>query len=182
MDFFRGIAGLFLYIGSLFVPVGESRLEIRAINLDDGAHYLIRTAFEFQWNDNLTDIVNAGIPITMRHSVRFDRQRQDVYRILRKPVSQRHYFVIDSVPGTGRAAASVSSQSFPNIPVALRHFRQIDWEIDNSARTLDFSVEIMNSFVPSMEIYVDISPLFGGRRFSERIRIENVERTERRSR
>ncbi|MCL2844046.1 MAG: hypothetical protein FWE23_01135 [Chitinivibrionia bacterium] len=177
MDFFRGIAGLFLYIGALFVPVDESRLDVRALNSDSDAHYHIRTTFEFQWSDNLTDIVNAGIPITMKYSARVDRQRQDFYRILRRPVSQRYYFVIDSVPG-----GDTNSRSFPNIPVALRHFRQIEWEIDNSAKNLDFSVEILNSFVPSMEIYVDISPAFGGRRFSERIRIENAENTGRRSR
>jgi len=69
--------------------------------------------------------------------------------------------------------------------LALRTFRQAEWEIENTAKVLDFSVEIENSFVPSMEVFVDISSVFGGRRFTNRIRIENMEipqNTERRTR
>jgi len=172
MGFFRGIAGLFLYIGSLFAPAGETRLDIRALDLEADNHYLLRTVFEFRWDDNLTDFVDAGISITLKYTGIFDRQRQEFYRIIRKPLMQRDFFVVDSMLD-GR----VILQNFPNLPLALRYFRQVDWNIDNSAQTAEFTVEIPKAFVPSMEVFIDISPAFGGRRFSERIRIENIEPT-----
>jgi len=174
MNFFKGIAGLFLYIGALFAPVGESRLDVKALDLDGAQYFRIITTFEFDWSDNLTDIVNAGIPIIVKYSARHDRQKQEFYRILRKPVKQRNYIVLDSLPN-----GDTVSLNFANIPLALRTFRQVEWQIENTAKVLDFSVEIENSFVPSMEIYVDISPAFGGKRFSNRIRIENTERRSR---
>jgi len=167
MEFFKGIAGLFLYIGSLFAPVGESRLDVKAVVLDDEQNYAVTTVFEFDWSDDLTDIVNAAIPVVVKYSCRFDRKKSEFYRILRKPISNKYYFVVDSLPN-----GDTVSRSFSNIPLALRHFRQVEWKVENSANAADFSVEIENSFVPSMKVYVDISPAFGGRKFGDRIRME----------
>jgi hypothetical protein len=167
MEFFKGFAGLFLYIGSLFAPVGESQLNVKNMTLDDEQNYKIATVFEFNWSDDLTDIVNAGIPVVVKYSCRFDRKKYEFYRILRKPISNKNYFVVDSL-----SSGDTVSKSFPNIPLALKHFRQVEWIIENSASAADFSVEIENSFVPSMKVYADISPAFGGRKFSGKIKIE----------
>jgi hypothetical protein len=167
MGFFKGIAGLFLYIGALFAPVGESRLEVKGLNSDDARYYRIKTTFDFQWNDNFTDIINSGIAITVKYSCAYDRKKEKLYRTLQKPVSQKEYLLIDSL-----SDGSVNTKKYANIPIAMRNFKQVIWKVESSAKILDFSAEVTNSFVPSMEIYVDISPLFGGRKFSKRLRIE----------
>jgi len=167
MEFFKGIAGFFLYLGTLVVPAGESRLDVKILNSDDKQYYRIRTVFDFPWDENSTEIVNSGIPIVVKYSCKTGRRKQELYRILQKSVSQKDYFVIDSLPD-GQAA----SKSFQNIHLAVRNFKQLEWIISVSVKNLDFSAEIENSFVPSMDLYADISPIFGGKKFGKKVSVE----------
>lgn len=171
MEFFKGIAGFFLYLGTLVVPVGESKIDVKMLNSADERCHRIRTVFEFQWDENFTQIVNSGIPVVVKYSCKAGRQKQELYRILRKSVSQKDYFVIDSLPD-GQAA----SKSFPNIPLALKNFKQLEWMISVSVKNLEFSAEVENSFVPSMNLYADISPIFGGKKFAKKLSVEKESR------
>jgi hypothetical protein len=170
MEFFKGIAGFFLYLGTLVAPTSESNLSVKTLYSDDAQYYRIRTVFEFNWDENSTEIVNSGISIVVKYSCKAGRKKQELYRILRKPVFQKDYFVIDSLPD-----GQTISKSFPNIPLALRNFKQIEWLVSVSVKKLDFSAEIENSFVPSMDLYVDISPIFGGKRFDRKVNIEEFQ-------
>jgi len=166
MNFFQSIAGFFLYLGSLAVPVEESNLELRILSGDE-QNIRVKSTFEFQWNDKSTEIVNSAIPITIKYTNKAGGEKQELYKILRKPINEKEYFVIDS------SAYARFEKTYPNIQLALRNFKQIEWEIPLNSEKIDLTAEIENSFVPSMNLYVDISPIFGGNKFVRKISIKN---------
>jgi hypothetical protein len=165
MSFFKGIAGFFLYLGSLAVPVEERNLELRILSAD-GENIFVRSIFEFQWSDKSTEIVNSAIPITIKYTNRAGGEKQELYKTLRKPISQNEYFVIDSAKNIR------VEKTYPNIQLALRYFKQIEWEIPTNSERIDLTAEIENSFLPTMNLYVDISPIFGGNRFVKKISVK----------
>lgn len=170
MNFFKSIAGFFLYLGSIAVPVEESNLELRF--LDGGEQNLrVRSVFEFQWSNESTEIVNSAIPITIKYTNRIYGEKEELYKILRKPISEDEYFVIDSTKNGKK-----TEKSYPNIQLALRHFKQVEWLLPKSVERIDLTAEVENSFVPSMNLYVDISPIFGGSKFVRKVSVKRERR------
>ena len=171
MNFFKSVAGFFLYIGSLVAPVSESSLDLRMLS-PTAENLRVKSVFEFAWDDKSTDIVNSAIPVKIKYTMRAGGERQELYKILRKAISESDFSVIDSIPNTaGTADGNVSVRTYPNIQLALRNFRQIEWEIPLSSERIDLTAEVEKSFVPSMNLYVDISPIFGGSKFVRKISV-----------
>jgi len=165
MNFFKSVAGFFLYIGSLVAPVSESSLDLRMLS-PTAENLRVKSVFEFAWDDKSTDIVNSAIPVKIKYTMRAGGERQELYKILRKAISESDFSVIDST-----ADGNISLRTYPNIQLALRNFRQIEWEIPLSSERIDLSAEVEKSFVPSMNLYVDISPIFGGSKFVRKISV-----------
>ena len=169
MNFFKSVAGIFMYIGAFFVPVEESSLQLQTLSTTDRGTWLVKSVFEFQWSDKSTEIVYSAIPIVIKYTLRAGNEKQELYRILRKPISQSEYFVIDSILDMKDL---LSEKTYPNIQLALRHFKQTEWEIPLSTDRMDLTAEVEYSYVPSMDLYVDISPIFGGNKFVRKISIK----------
>lgn len=169
MSFFKGIAGFFLYLGSLAVPIEESNLQLRIFPAENEI-IKVRSDFEFQWNDKSTEIVNSAIPINIKYTNKAGGEKQELYKILRKPINESQYFVIDSTKN------KKTEKTYPNIQLALRNFRQVEWEIPHNAEKIDLTAEVEKSFVPSMNIFVDISPIFGGSKFVRKIPVKKEKR------
>lgn len=169
MNLFKSIAGFFIYIGSLAVPVEESSLELRFLP-NDANSLRAQSVFEFRISDELTSIVNSEIPVIVKYTLKAGREQTQLYKILRKPITQSDYLVIDSTN------AGKFEKTYPNIQLAVRNFSRNEWKIDKSVERIELTAEVRDAFVKSMNAYVDISPVFGGTKFVSKISVKKARR------
>lgn len=153
-------------MGNWFMPVSPAELTVAIIG-KSGDLYRIRSTLEFRLSEDASALIDAGVPIQVRLLCRTESSQTTVTRTFRSDLANRAYLVIDS-----SGNRQIDRRSHTNLMAAARQFRQMNWEVDTGATRVDFSADVVPVTVPRLNRSVDISPLFGGKRFTRTLIID----------
>lgn len=153
-------------MGSWFTPSNPSELTIQVVG-KTGASYQLHSQLEFTLTDDAIALVDAGVPLQVKYVFHTDSETSVLIRTLRSDLGSRSYTVSDS---TGNRVSS--TKKVGNVILAARQFKGVTWQIDVTDSKIELSAEILSVNVPRLGRTVDISPLFGGKKFTQTIVID----------
>jgi hypothetical protein len=160
-----GFLGLFLFLSNWFSP-GINPGEISVIAVKElAAVYQIESSFSIDWNEQMNDIIDAGIP--MRFLIAYASDKGDTtafIRTLQCDISSYIYSVKDSVlTKAGNHAPAV--KNFRQIYRAQRSFTRLIFYISKKATAYIIKAELLPSKVSQLNRTIDVSDICGCRTF-----------------
>jgi len=166
-----GFAGLFLFLANWLSPSeGEGELLLHSMLLTDTV-LTIECEQKFRWTEEATSIIDAGIPLMITFYTDVDDSSDERYtRILRSPLDEESYTVVDSLDGE-----LYDSQSYSNIYLAVKAFRLIRFSFPATTDEVEILGVLLPSPVSQMNTTVSLAPICGGDRFYRKV---NVTRSE----
>lgn len=153
-------------MGSWVSPEQPGDLSVQVLNRSKGV-YQIRSELKFTLTEDAAALVDAGVPLQVRYVCRSPRETTVLTRTLRSDLGNRLYIVTDSIENR-----PIKVKKEGNIFVAARQFKGVVWLVDTVDTRIEFSAEIVPVIVPRLERTVDMSPLFGGRKFGQTLVID----------
>ncbi len=162
-SFATGFAGLFLFIGNWFSSSGDGELTLREFTIKQNFTE-VTYRMDFRWSDEATAIIDAGIPLIIKHSCSFENGHNlSFIRTLKTSVESNGYTVFDSKDGD-----KIKNNKYSNIYVALKRFRVVTISDSSQSAVVSIVTKTMPSPVSSLSRTVDLSPICGGEQLSSR--------------
>ncbi len=164
-----GFLGLFMFF-SHWLSVGNDQGEIKIAAVQElGSRVVIECVISFDWNERMNDLIDAGIPLRFRIQSMSDRGDTTIsIRTLLCDVGEYTYSFNDSIlqPPDGGV---YQSKEFRQIYRALREYRHVTRQFTAEAVTLHIEAVLLPSKVSQLGRSIDMSDIFGSRKFSTRI-------------
>jgi hypothetical protein len=167
----EGLLGFFLVLG-LWLSPGTERAEIHLRDVEPVAGgYVLRCAMDIAWNEQLGELVDAGIPFRLRIGCVTDAGDTATFcRTLRCDIADYTYTFRDSSIQNFGDTVQVSKR-YSQVLVALRDFTRWSFEVSASASSCRIEAELLQSTVSQLNRRVDMSQIWGQRRVSRVVRI-----------
>jgi hypothetical protein len=162
--FADGILGLFLFMSQWLSP-GGSQEEIKIVAAQElSAGYEIVCAIDLAWNEQMTDLIDAGIPLRFRICAWSDAgDSLSFIRTLQCDIGNYTYSFCDSI--SQAAAGILTSRNYAQILIALRDYTRWNVTLSKSARQCRLSAELLPSRASRLNRMVDMSEVCGCKRF-----------------
>lgn len=161
-----GLAGFFVFFANWISPIPESS-EVRFSSLQEVENrYVISCEINLNWNEELSDIVDAGIPIRM--NIRSYSNRGDTVTIMRQllcSIENYRYTITDTLYRPVNDSVFIS-QPFTLIHRAVKDFTRWELSFDRSAESFHVEAELLPSPVSGLNRMVDIAEIAGNRKFT----------------
>ncbi len=166
-----GFAGLFLFIANWLTPSdGEGELLLSSLDLTDST-LTIECEQKFRWSEDATAIIDAGIPLMVTFYTDVDDISKEQYtRILRSPLDEEFYTVVDSID-----EHLFHSQDFSNIYLAVKAFRFVRFSLPHTTEEVEILGVLLPSPVSQMDQTVSLAPICGGDRFYRKVTVTRGE-------
>jgi len=155
----QGFTGLVLFVGQWLSPGGEQAgLRIEDVR-EDSAAWVLSCKMKIAWNDQLEQMVDAGIPLRFQILAVTDQNDSAVfYRFLSFNMMDYTYTYADST-----AERRTVSQKYPLVYLALKDFCQWKFRVVKSAASCKITAVLLPSRVSRLNRMVDLSQLWGQR-------------------
>ena len=161
-----GLLGLFMFFSNWFSPGSDyQKIEITAATqLSQG--YRLECAMKLEWNEQLSDLIDAGIPL--RFQIKSSSDIGDSVTFLRTlecDLRDYTYLYKDTLLVPLRDSVFIS-QKYTQIYRALRHYSRWTCIFSQRATHIDIEAELLPSKVSQFNRSIDISHLFGCRKYT----------------
>lgn len=160
-----GFLGLFLFLSHWFSP-GINPGEIKVIAARELASaYRIECSFSMDWNEQMSDLIDAGIPLRFLIAYASDKGDTTAFiRTLRCDVSNYTYSIKDSLMTNSPDSIAVSKQ-YRQIYKAQRSFIRLNCYFSKNAKQFVIKAQLLPSTVSQLNRMVDMSDICGCRTF-----------------
>jgi hypothetical protein len=164
-----GLAGLILFLGQWLSP-GAQQAELMISAVSRKAHcYAIECKLSMAWNEQLSDLVDAGIPLRMKVIARTDAgDSLVIQRTFTCNVAEYTYSYTDSIHVTGIDSVKRSA-AYSQILVGMRNCIKWTLCISHQAKHCGIEAHMLPSRVPHLNRSIDVSSLCGFRKLSKNI-------------
>ncbi|MBN1307381.1 MAG: hypothetical protein JXA18_05655 [Chitinispirillaceae bacterium] len=164
-----GFLGLFMFFSHWLSP-GVDRGEIR---IEAFRELKTRTVLEcvilFEWNERMSDLIDAGIPLRFRVLSYSDRGDSTLsVRTLFCDVGEYTYYISDSLIIPAGDSVYVS-KAHRQLYRALRDYRNLRRSFTRSASYFQIEAVLLPSRVSHLNRSIDMSDICGCRRFATRV-------------
>jgi hypothetical protein len=158
----QGFTGLALFLGQwLSTGEGKATLEIKSARLVDSL-FEVSCVMDMGWNQQLEELVDAGIPLPFRITAVTDKNDSAVfYRTLRYNIIDYTYTFADS-----SADLTVVSKQYPLIYLVLEDFRRWKFRLSSAVAGCTITAELLPSRVSRLNRVVDLSQVWGQKKVS----------------
>lgn len=175
----EGFLGFFLVLSSWFsVSQGDAELMVRAVQCSDTTCAVVCAA-DLGWNEQMTQLVDAGIPVRFRIGITTDAADTIVFiRALQYDVADDAYRFVDSSVVASRDTVA-QSKDYPQILIALRDVRRWTFLVSSRARIGHIEVSLLRSHVSRLNRTVDMTQVWGRKKLSTDFRMESRQRKRR---
>ncbi len=166
-----GFAGFFLFVANWLSPSeGDGELLLNSLFLTDSV-LTIECEQKFRWSEDATAIIDAGIPMMITFYTEVDDSSKEQYtRILRSPLDEEFYTVVDSLNGE-----LYDSQNYSNIYLAVKAFRFVTFSLPHTTEEVEILGVLLPSPVSQMDQTVSLAPICGGDRFYRKVNVTRGE-------
>ena len=153
-----GLLGLFMFFSNWISPAGDSQTVKLGKIREEAGRYYAECQIRISWNDQLSDIIDAGIPFQLRIASHSDKgDSLAIIRTLVCDISNYTYTLSDS--GTVLGKKTVTSKKYDQIFKALRDLDRWECSFSNSINALHVRVDLLPSRVSTLNRMVDLSDL-----------------------
>ncbi len=162
----EGLLGLFIFLSNWFSPANSSE-EIRiAAAKEFSLGYSIECAIKLDWNEQMSDLVDAGIPLRLKITSYSDRgDSLYILRTLLCDIGDYTYTFCDSL-GTPLTDSVFTSRKFSQIYRAVREYSRWQYHLSKEATQFYMEAELLPSWVSQLDRNLDMSAIVGCRKFS----------------
>ncbi len=178
----NGIVGLFLFFSQWLSP-GASKEEIRIAALEERTGgYVVECAIAIGWNEQMADLIDAGIPLRFRMSGFSDAKDSAVFtRTLTCDIATYTYSFVDTflIP---RPDSVRVSRSYSQALIALRDFSRWPFGFSKEAGECYLEAELLPSRASRLNRTVDMSDICGCRVFTRSLVVHENKRRPKRER
>ena len=178
----EGFVGLFLFVSNWLSP-GATQEDIRIGAIKRlGEGFRIECSIPIGLNDQMSDLIDAGIALRFRISAMPDTGDTIVFiRTLRCDISTYSYFFADTLvagdPGTVR-----TSRAYSQLLFALRDYARWTFDVGAGASSCRITAELLPSRASQLNRIVDMSNICGCKKFSRTVAIGTKQNAPRRRR
>lgn len=167
----EGFLGLVLVLGNWLSP-GTRDATVTLTHIDStAAGYVVEYAMTMAWNEQLSELVDAGIPLRFRFHMISDARDTIVFvRTMRCNVVDFTYLFSDTaVHNYGSKVRN--SRRYPQILLALRDYRHWTVRLSPATTICHVEAELLPSRVSQLNRSIDMSYVWGYRKVSQSIDI-----------
>ena len=164
-----GFLGLFMFFAHWLSP-GDDQGEIKIAAVRElPTRSVIECVITFDWNNRMSDLIDAGIP--MRFRILSYSDIGDTTLSIRTffcDVGDYSYYFSDSliIPP---ADSVFISRKYGQIYRALREYRKVQRSFTNTASSFHIEAVLLTSKVSQLNRSIDMSDICGCRKFATRI-------------
>ncbi|MBN1577330.1 MAG: hypothetical protein JW913_12300 [Chitinispirillaceae bacterium] len=164
-----GFLGLFMFFAHWLSP-GNDRGEIRIEAVRElKTRSVLECFISFEWNERMSDLIDAGIPMRFRILSYSDRGDSTLsIRTLFCDVGEYTYYISDSLIVPAIDSVYVSKE-YRQIYRALREYRHVMRSFARSASYFQIEAVLLPSRVSHLNRSIDMSDICGCRRFATRV-------------
>ena len=164
-----GFLGLFMFFAHWLSPgVDQGEIKIAAVKELKG-RAVLECVISFEWNDRMSDLIDAGIPLRFRILSYSDRGDTTLsVRTLLCDVGDYTYSISDSLIIPTNDSVYVSKE-FRQIYRAAREYQRVTRSFTSSASALQIEAVLLPSRVSHLNRSIDMSDICGCRKFATRI-------------
>jgi hypothetical protein len=166
-----GFIGLALFISQWLGPGGEQdavRID-EAVALAQGIR--VKCAITIAWNDQMSDIVEAGIPLRLRIATITDNHDTTTFiRTLTCTMTDYTFTFADSAIAA-TPVDPVVSRKYSQMLIAVRDFSHWQVMLPAASRHSRFEAELLPSRAARLNRTVDVSGICGCKKFSKELRL-----------
>ena len=164
-----GFLGLFMFFSHWLSPgVDKGEIRIAAVKeLNDRS--VLECVITFEWNDRMSDLIDAGIPLRFRILSYSDRGDTTLsIRTLSCDVGDYTYSFSDSLV-VPTADSVYLSKEYRQIYRAVREYQHVTRSFTSSASAFQVEAVLLPSRVSHLNRSIDMSDICGCRKFATRI-------------
>jgi hypothetical protein len=157
----EGFLGLFLVLGQWLSPGGDDASLRAAAQFSGDTLCVIQCALQTSWSQELSDLVDAGIPLRFRLSAMSDAGDTIVFiRTLHCDIADFTYSFRDSsVTALPREPSAL--KKYPQILLALREYARWSISVRPAASACRIEAELLPSRAERLGRTVDMSQIWG---------------------
>lgn len=162
----QGFLGFALVVGNWLSPdSGGARIRVRSVERLDSS-LAVACVMDLGWNEQMTQLVDAGIPVRFRLSITTDAgDTAWLVRTLTFDVGDDAYRLADSGAAAGPGPPA-HDKTYPHVLNALRDLRRWTFHVRPAALRARIEVELLRSRVSRLNRTVDMSQIWGQRRIT----------------
>jgi hypothetical protein len=163
-----GFLGLFMFF-THWISSGNGQGEIRIETIRDlRTRSVIECVIDFEWNDRMSDLIDAGIPLRFRISSSSDKGDTTVsVRTLICDVGDYTYYFTDSI-GAPDVDSVYTSRKYQQIYRAVREYQHVTRRFAADAGAFQIEAVLLASRVSHRNRSIDMSDICGFRKFGTR--------------
>jgi hypothetical protein len=178
----NGFVGLFLFISHWLSP-GASKEEIRIAAVEEmNGGYVVECAIAIGWNEQIADLIDAGIPLRFRMSGASDAGDTAVFvRTLSCDIASYTYSFVDTFITPYSDTVRVS-RSYGQAVIAMRDFSRWPFVISKKAQACYLEAELLPSRASRLNRTVEMSNICGCSKFTRSLIVHEGTRRSRRER
>lgn len=168
-----GFVGLFLFIGNWLSP-GADEAEIRILAAEQlSQSYAIECAIGIRWNEQMGDLIDAGVPLRFRMRAIADKTDTTTFiRTLTCDLSQYTYSYTDSMVETD---STFTSEQYGQVLLAMRRYCRWGFSFPSTIAIIELEAELLPSPVSRLNRMVEMSNICGCKRFTRTIAVKGKE-------
>jgi hypothetical protein len=177
----EGFAGFFLFISHWLSPEAlQEDIRIAAIKkLDEG--YRIECAISITWNEQMSDLIDAGIPLRFRIAAYTNTGDTTAFiRTLVCDIETYTYAFSDSSLSPRSDSVRIS-RSYNQMLIALRDYTRWSFDFGTHVKACLLEAELLPSRASQLNRTVDMSNICGCKKFARSIIIQEKGRRSRSS-
>lgn len=159
-----GLVGFFMFFSHWISPSPEMG-EINIYNvLENDEKYLIECGIKIKWNEQMSDIIDAGIPLRINVQSYSDKgDSLSFIRTLTCDVTSYKYTFIDTVANNDSVFIS---KGYRNVFKILKRYSRWNSQFDKNADSYHMEVKLLPSKVSQLNRVIDLSEMCGCSRYS----------------
>jgi hypothetical protein len=164
-----GFLGLFMFFTHWISPGGDQgELRIEAIR-ELKTRSVLECVIAFDWNDRMSDLIDAGIPMRFRVLSCSDKGDSTVsIRTLFCDVGDYTYYYNDSI-SVPFGDSVYTSRKYQQIYRAVREYQRFTRSFSKNAASFQIEATLLPSRVSHLNRSIDMSDICGFRKFGTRI-------------
>lgn len=161
-----GLVGLFMFFSHWISPAPEMG-EVRIFDvLETDSLYKMECGIKIKWNEQMSDIVDAGIPL--RISVLNYSDKGDSLSFIRTlicDVSNYKYIYTDSIKKPG-SDSIYTSKEYRQVFKAVKNYSRWHSSFQKDANSFHMEVNLLPSHVSQLNRIIDLSEMCGCSKYS----------------
>lgn len=159
-----GLVGLFMFFSNWISPAPETG-EVRILDaLETDSLYRIECGIKIKWNEQMSDIMDAGIPLRI-YVVSYSDKGDSLsfIRTLSCDISNYKYSFTDSLKNVDSV---YTSEEYRQVFKAVKQYSRWESYFSKDANSFHMEVNLLPSHVSQLNRVIDLSEMCGCAKFS----------------